>query len=111
MDLAGLILDFLSGVLLIAGAITIVIGSLGVLRFPDFFTRIHAAGITDTTGTLLLFSGLIITAGFSLVTAKMVIILILLLFTGPTASHALAKAAIHAGYSPLLIHRDPETWN
>lgn len=111
MDTAGMILNILSAILLIAGAITIMIGSLGVLRFPDFFTRIHAAGITDTTGSLLLFSGLIITAGLSLVTAKLVIILILLLFTSPTASHALAKAAVHAGYSPLMTNRDPETWN
>ncbi len=89
-----MILNLLSWVLLVMGGLLCVSGGIGLLRFPDFFTRIHAASVTDTlAGTLILF-GLILQAnGQWLVIAKLIMIWLFLLLTSPTASHALAMAA------------------
>jgi multicomponent Na+:H+ antiporter subunit G len=77
-------------------------GTLGVLRLPDFFTRIHAAGMTDTLGVELILLGLIIQAGFSLLSLKFLLVAFFLLLTSPTATHAIANAAYHAGLKPYL---------
>ena len=77
-------------------------GTLGVLRFPDFFTRIHAAGMTDTLGLELILLGLIIQSGFSLLSLKFLLVGFFLLLTSPTATHAIADAAYTAGLKPLL---------
>jgi multicomponent Na+:H+ antiporter subunit G len=94
-------LDVLSWVLILAGSIFVIIGGIGLLRLPDFYTRIHAAGITDTLGSWLILIGLMFFEGFTLVTAKLGILLFFLLATGPLASHALAKAAFLRGLDPL----------
>ena len=88
-------------VFLVAGSLAVLIGAIGVLRFPDLFSRIHAAGITDTAGAGLIVLGLLIESGFTLVSLKLLIILLFLLFTSPTSSHALAKASIHGNVLPL----------
>ena len=75
-------------------------GALGLLRFPDFYSRLHAAGITDTLGAWLLIAGMMFQAGFSQVTIKLALIAIFLFFTSPTSTHALARAALHAGVKP-----------
>lgn len=97
-----MVLDVGSWILLIAGSFICVTGGVGMLRFPDFFTRIHAAGVTDTLGAGLIFGGLMLQAGLTLVLAKLVMILLFMLFTSPTASHAVAKAALHSGLKPQL---------
>ena len=94
--------DLASWLLLLAGSGFVLIGGVGVLRMPDFFTRLHAAGITDTLGAVLILFGLMIQGGLTLITVKLILILILLMFTSPTASHALAKAALTDGLKPLL---------
>lgn len=96
------LLDILSWVLLVAGGIFCTIGALGLIRMPDFFTRIHAASVTDTLGAGLILAGLALQAGFTLVTAKLFMIGLLIFFTSPTATHALAKAALARGMKPLL---------
>ena len=88
-------------VLLVAGSLAVLIGAIGVLRFPDLFSRIHAAGITDPAGAGLIVLGLLIESGFTLVSLKLLVILLFLLFTSPTSSHALAKASIHGNVLPL----------
>jgi multicomponent Na+:H+ antiporter subunit G len=87
---------------LLLGAVFAVIGGIGVIRLPDFFTRIHGAGITDTMGAGLVLSGLMLYSGPTLETVKLVMILFLLWITGPTATHALAKAALASGLEPEL---------
>lgn len=87
------VISLLSGVLLALGSFLIFTGALGVLRFPDLFSRMHAAGITETLATSLLLAGLMLLAGWSIVLLKLLLILIFVLFTSPAASHALAKAA------------------
>lgn len=90
------------GCLLGGGAFSI-IGGLGMLRLPDFYTRLHAAGMTDTLGAGLILLGLVLQAGWTLVTAKLVFIFIFIVWTSPTAAHALALAAEHGKVRPLLI--------
>ncbi len=94
------ILDAVSWVLLVAGGAFIFTGGMGVLRMPGFYTRMHAAGLTDTLGTLLTMVGLILQSGFTLSTAKLLAILLFLLLTAPTAAYALANAARLAGLVP-----------
>lgn len=85
-------ISFVSSAMLLAGSFLIFSGALGVLRFPDTFSRMHAAGVSDTLATTLLLGGLMLLAGWSLVLLKLWMILLFILFTSPTASHALGKA-------------------
>jgi len=94
--------DILSWACLIAGGGFCMIGALGLVRMPDFYTRVHAAGITDTAGAGLMLLGMLLQAGFTLIAVKLLMIGLLLLFTSPTATHALAKAALARGLKPLL---------
>ena len=84
------------------GSFFLLVGALGLLRMPDIFTRMHAASVSDTLGAGFLLLGLMIQAGLTLVTLKLVFILGLLFMTGPVAAHALAQAALHAGAKPIL---------
>lgn len=84
--------DVLSGLMLLSGCFLIFTGALGVLRFPDTLSRMHAAGVSETMATVLILGGLMLLAGWSLVLLKLVMVLLFLLFTCPAASHALAKA-------------------
>ena len=95
-----LLVDALSWVLLALGGGFVLIGGIGALRLPDFYTRIHAASLTDTMASILIFSGIILQAGFSLAALKLFAIMIFLLLTGPTASYALANAAQQSGLRP-----------
>lgn len=87
-------IDVLSWVLLATGGAFVFVGGVGVLRLPDFFTRMHAAGLTDSMATILILAGIMLQAGWSLATIKLIAILGFLLLTGPTASYALANAAL-----------------
>ncbi|MEN1727429.1 MAG: monovalent cation/H(+) antiporter subunit G [Pseudomonadota bacterium] len=100
--MAETLIDIVSWVLLLTGGAFGVMGGLGLIRFPDFFTRLHAAGVTDTLCALMIILGLILQAGFSILTVKLALILLFLLFTAPTASHALARAAIVDGIEPKV---------
>ncbi len=93
-------IDLLSWAFLMAGAFFCVVGGVGLLRLPDFFSRTHAASLTDTLGAGLILIGLMFQGGWSLTTVKLGMILFFLLLTSPTASHALAKAALAAGRTP-----------
>jgi len=95
-----LVFDILSWVSLISGGIFIVISTVGMLRFREFYARLHAASIADTLGTMLIVAGLIMQAGFTLITVKLLLILFFVLFTTPTAAHALAKTAMHGNLRP-----------
>lgn len=76
------------------------VGAIGALRFPDFWTRIHAVSVADSAGMLLLTLGMCIQGGFTLVTVKLIIIGVFLFITGPTATHAVANAAMVSGFLP-----------
>jgi multicomponent Na+:H+ antiporter subunit G len=100
--------DVLSWIFLAGGGIFLLIGGIGVLRLPDLFCRMHAAGITDTMGAGLILVGLMFQAGLTLVTVKLILILVFIFFASPTATHALAQAALSVGIAPLLKEEKPE---
>jgi multicomponent Na+:H+ antiporter subunit G len=93
-------LDILSWILLTLGGAFVLIGGIGGLRLPNFYTRIHAASLTDTMATILIFAGMMLQSGLSLVTMKLFAIMLFLLLTGPTATYALANAALLSGLKP-----------
>ncbi len=100
-----LVIDLLSWVFLVAGAFFMFVAGLGVLRLPDVFSRMHAAGMKDTLGLALTMVGLILQAGFTLVSAKLVLIWAFLWFASPVAGHATARAALLGGVKPVLYRR------
>ena len=100
--------DVLGWVFLIGGSVLSIAGGIGLLRFPDFYTRIHAGGLTDTGGAGLVMAGLLVQSDSLLVAVKLVIVLFFLFLTGPTATHALARAALTAGVKPLLAPESEE---
>jgi multicomponent Na+:H+ antiporter subunit G len=97
-----LIAEVLSWAFIVTGSIFVLIGGIGLIRLPDFYTRIHAAGITDTMGAWLILIGLMFSAGWTLITAKLMMLLFFLAVTSPLASHALAKAAFLRGLEPII---------
>ena len=102
------IMDVVSAILLLVGSVFALIGSIGIVRMPDVFTRLHAAGITDTLGAAGVLLGLALKAGFSLLLVKLLLMLVFLLLLNPTACHALARAALHGLRRPWmgLTHDD-----
>ena len=97
-----IILVIISYILLISGAIFSIIGGLGIVRLPEFYSRLHGGGITDTLGASLIIFGLMCQAGSLLVAAKLLMILFFLLVTSPTSCHALAKSAMNQGVRPIV---------
>jgi multicomponent Na+:H+ antiporter subunit G len=91
------VIDVVSGLLLSAGALLVLSGAVGLLRFPDFYTRIHAAGITDSAGAGLILLGLLVRTTAWETGVRLVIILCFLVLTGPTATYVLAFAARRDG--------------
>lgn len=100
IDLA---IDILSWANVAGGLFLILIGAFGMLRLPDFYTRMHAAGITDTLGAEMLLFAMMLQAGFSLVTLKLILISLFVFFTSPTATHAVANAAYAVGLRPFGV--------
>lgn len=96
------VLDIVSWTLLLAGGGFAIVAAIGLLRFPDVYARMHAAGITDTLGAGLIVGGLMVQAGFTQVTVKLGLILIFMMFTSPTSTYALANAAFSRGLKPVL---------
>ena len=96
------LLDVMSWILLSLGGLFVFIGGVGALRMPDLFTRMHAASLTDTMGAALIIVGIMLQAGASLACIKLAMILLFLLLTSPTATNALASAALLAGVRPGL---------
>ena len=94
------VLDILSWIFLCLGGAFVLIGGIGALRLPNFYTRLHAASLTETMATILIFVGMILQAGMTLAALKLVAIMGFLLLTAPTASYALAHAALLSGMRP-----------
>jgi len=92
-----MVIDVLSWVLLVSGSCLCVIGGIGIHRFPEFYSRTHAASLTDTLGSGCVLGGLALQAGDALVAVKLMMVWFFLLVTAPVAGHALVKAAAGAG--------------
>ena len=90
-------LELLSWALLVAGGAFCMIGGLGLVRLRGFFPRTHASSVIDSAGAGLILAGLLLQAGWTLVAVKLVAIGVLIFFASPTATHALANAALARG--------------
>lgn len=93
-------LDVASWICFIIGGFYLIVGSFGMIRLPDFWARLHGAGIVDTLATELFILGMILQAGWSIVTIKLILIGVFLFFTSPTSTHAVANAAWLSGLRP-----------
>lgn len=96
--------DFMwvAALMLTAGSVLALASGLGIMRLPDFYTRMHAAGISDTLCSALILLALVFHFGMTLASLKVILILAFMLFTCPTASHALARTARHNGLQPWM---------
>lgn len=94
------VVELIAAVLVVSGSLFVLAGGIGALRMPDFYTRIHGASLTDSLGPVLILGGLMMHAGLSLVSVKLGAVLLFLMVTSPTASYALANAALLAGLRP-----------
>ena len=101
----GVVTDLASWLLLVAGGFFFLVGAIGLNRMPDVFTRMHAVSVGDTLGAGLLVAGMALQAGPTLVTVKLFLILAVIWFTGPVATHALARAALQDKLLPLVANR------
>jgi multicomponent Na+:H+ antiporter subunit G len=97
------LIDVLAGLMLVGGVLFALVGAIGLLRLPDFYTRLHAAGVVDTLGPALILLGLMLRAGWTLTSVKLLLVLLFLWFTGVVATHALARAALSDPENPRPI--------
>jgi len=97
-----LVAEWLGGGLVVAGSVFMIIGAIGLLRMPDVFTRMHATAVSDTLGAGLILVGLMLISGLMLVTVKLFFLILFFGLTSPVATHAVARAALHAGIKPML---------
>jgi len=93
-------LNLLCWILIISGSFFVIVGAFGTYRFPDFWSRLHAASITDSAGVILLLIGMGVYSGLTLITFKLLVIGLFLFITGPTSTHAVANAALVSGLRP-----------
>ena len=100
MTILDLLVDIVSWALILSGSFFAIIGAIGIYRFPDFWARLHAASISDSAGVILLMLGMVLQAGLTLVTVKLLPITLFLFITGPTTTHAAANAALVSGLRP-----------
>ena len=100
MTLPALVIDILSWAMIVAGSFFVIIGAVGILRFPDFWSRLHAASVTESAGMILLLIGMALQTGWTLIAFKLGVIGIFMLITGPTSTHAVANAALVSGLQP-----------
>ncbi|NLW07743.1 MAG: monovalent cation/H(+) antiporter subunit G [Clostridia bacterium] len=92
--------NIIAGFLVTAGIFFLIVGAIGLVRLPDFYTRLHAAGLCDTLGLLLTLAGLMVYQGLNLTSLKILIIAMFILLANPTATHTLFRAAYRAGLKP-----------
>ncbi|MGI9434012.1 MAG: monovalent cation/H(+) antiporter subunit G [Geminicoccaceae bacterium] len=94
--------DIFTFLCLLAGVASMLIGGYGLLKMPDVFARMHAAGMVDTLGLGLIMVGLMAQTGLSLITFKLFLIIVFVLYTSPAVTHALAQACLNDGVEPML---------
>lgn len=92
--------------LLAAGFFFHAVAALGVLRMPDFYTRLHAVSKAETLGVVLTVAALALSTGLSLTTLKLVFVAVFLFLANPTSTHAVGRAALRTGLTPWQRRKD-----
>jgi len=95
-----LVVEIVSWILILTGSAFTIIGAVGTLRFPNFWSRLHAASVSESAGMIFLITGMCLQAGATLVTVKLILIGAFIFITGPTSTHAVANAALMSGERP-----------
>lgn len=93
-------MTFVVALLLFAGLFFHAVAALGVIRMPDFYTRLHAMSKAETLGLLLTVSALIVSEGFTLTSVKVLFVAVFLFMANPTSTHAIGRAAMRTGLKP-----------
>lgn len=93
-------------ILISLGAFLFFVGTIGILRLPDFYTRMHAVGKCDTLGLTLILAGLVLYEGLTLLSAKLLLITFFIFIANSTATHAITRAALKAGIVPWTKKED-----
>ena len=90
--------ELLAFVLMGLGLVFLIGSAIGMLRLPDFYSRVHASGNSETLGTALVFLGLAVYNGFTDTSAKFIIIFLFVFIGNPIGSHILTKTAYKTGH-------------
>ncbi len=93
----------LAVILMLGGAFFLVVSCLGLMRLPDYYSRNHAVGKSETLGIMLVLAGLAVYNGFTLTSFKLVLILIFVMIANPTATHIILRAALRSGLQPWTL--------
>lgn len=104
------ITNLLTVMLLVVGAFFMLAGTIGFVRFPDFYSRMHATGKCDTLGEGLMLVALIVYGGATFVSVKILFLIAFILLANPTSTHAIAKAAYDVGLEPWKKLEDEVAW-
>lgn len=91
-----------SVIFVVVGIFFMLVGSIGIIRLPDFYSRTHAVSKSDTLGMGLVLTGLIIFEGFTQSSLKLLLIILFIALANPIGTHALAHAALKKGLKPFL---------
>ena len=108
MDSIALAVEWIGYACLALGSLGVVLGALGLVRLGDVYQRMHGAGIVDTGGAGLILLGLLLLSPDWTVTVRLVLIGFILVMTGPTATHAIARAARVSGVEAELAKAKPK---
>lgn len=93
-------INYIAAFFIVFGFLFVCVAAIGVLRLPDFYTRMHASGKSETLGMMLSLFGLAIYHGFNLVSLKILLISLFILLANPIGSHAITRAAFYSGLKP-----------
>lgn len=99
------ITNIISTIFIIAGLFFVLVGTIGLLRFPDFYTRMHATGKCDTLGEGLMLVGLMVYQGLDLISVKMLFLVIFIFVANPVATHAIARRAYKVGLEAWRLEK------
>ena len=109
LNMAGVASDWLAVGCIAIGGVLLIIGGLGIVRLPDVYARIHAAGVIDTGGAGLILLGLMFHSGWSLVTVKLIFIGIFMFITSPISGHAITQVAYRSNIKPQTKAAPPKS--
>ena len=93
-------MGILSIIFIVAGLFFLIVAAIGVIRFPDVFSRSHAVSLTDSLGAFLMLVGIALHEGLSINMLKILVVLILLYILNPVIAHATIRAALRSGLKP-----------
>ncbi|MDK2822329.1 MAG: multicomponent Na+:H+ antiporter subunit [Clostridia bacterium] len=99
-------MKIIASIFLLLGFFFILVAAIGVMRLPDFYTRLHASGKSETLGMLLSFIGLALYEGMTLTSIKLMFIVLFILLANPIGTHIICREAYRCGLKPWMRKGD-----